>query len=70
MNLEKERITNPPYTLIGNTHIPDEYTVVLDGKGLKKIVEKLEEDEDLEIVIYSSNRKTEFNILRKCKKEK
>jgi len=51
-----------PYTVIGSTSIPDSFGVFLTGEGLKAIVKKMREGEDLRITFYSKKR-TEFEIV-------
>jgi hypothetical protein len=63
----KEYQDGIPYTVIGSTCLPTEFSCFLDGKGLKAIVKKMREGEDLRITFKAETR-TKFEIVDTHKK--
>ncbi len=51
-----------PYTVVGTTHLPEEYALVLTGKGLRKLASLITDEDDVRITITNNNF-TKFEIL-------
>lgn len=57
-----------PYCVIGHTHLPQSFSVFLQGDSLKKITKQMRDGEDLRITFYSEKKATEFEIVDTDKK--
>ncbi len=51
-----------PYTVFGTTHLPEEYTIALTGKGLRKLASLITDEDDVRITI-TNNTLAKFEIL-------
>ena len=53
------------YTIVGHSSLIPEFSIALKGKGIKKIAELIENDEDMvHITLYAGTRASEIDISR------
>lgn len=61
------KIENPPYAVIGNTSIPSSFSISLSVGGIKKIIADFNDNDILQIEIFSGYKATEFTVVTKPK---
>ena len=57
-------IENAPYTLIGNTCIPNSFQITLKAGGLKKMLKGLCGEDIFRIEVFPHNKLTEFSFIK------
>jgi len=62
---EERMFIKPPYTVYGSPSLPQSQSIIMKVGGLRKMLERLGDDDSFRIEWFASDRETEYSFFKK-----